>query len=635
MKKSILTFLCILFLLGITTCEPQIDPKSLEKPTINGIAPTITFTQEVPQFTCGEAITKETILNLLNDKRFATISSNDDEPCAISVADFTIAPHTHGYVNIDFVASDSANNVSKGTITIYIAANKTKDPITLQYNGPTPFELPFGIDPALIINNLLRDPNSGFSVSNSNLCDHQKPYTLIEPVYPKVGEHYFYKVAGTYDNVKFKVKSKNQVVSNEISLTIKIDSSNAKPNIYPPDDPLIHEIETSITNEDVITYLKNNMLIFSSDPFVNMDNISFTVLTTPDSSKLGIQRIYFYITDTNGNKSDMAFMRINYKSQNISTTENILKDPSFEEAPAPLNGTITDEFYRDKRLSSNWKINQTMMFFTNPFVGEGGGDRPNTPLNQKSKSITGNDNDLLQGPIILDPADFPSVSSFKEDKGYELVKDKSLYGLEGITTLKHMVVYRASEKAVTGGHSFALRGKSYDIGINKNDSSQTARFFGVGSELCQTVTLKKDDVCSFSAQIIKDFGHDQPGELNGMVGAIYISLYEEGNPNNIIKELHIHSHCTNRSDYGQFKRYGSNTDYQGAVISEGTFAIPKDGNYVFSIRKYLSNDDGGKSESQSSWGYSPTYVDDCELNVTRLRQFESHIDEELQTPPTL
>lgn len=628
MKKSILTFLCILFLLGITTCEPQIDPKSLEKPTINGIAPTITFTQEVPQFTCGEAITKETILNLLNDKRFATISSNDGEPCAISVADFTIAPHTHGYVNIDFVASDSANNVSKGTISIYIAANKTKDPITLQYNGPTPFELPFGIDPALIINNLLRDPNSGFSVSNSNLCDHQKPYTLIEPFYPKVGEHYFYKVAGTYDNVKFKVKSKNQVVSNEISLTIKVNESTAKPIIYPPDDPLMHEIEATISNDDIITYLKNNMIVYSSDPTVTLDNINFSILTTPDFSKLGIQRIYFYVTDTNGNKSDMAFMRINYKSQNISTTENILKDPSFEEEPAPLNGTITDEFYRDKRLSSNWKINPTTILAKGNNT-ENGGDN-NKPLSEWSKSSTGNSNDLVHGPIIIDTSRDSKIT-LRTDDAYEVVKGKNLYGLESINTLKHMVVYRATEKKNSGDYSFGLRGKTWYIGDYWRNYFT---FFGVGSELTQEVELEKDDICTFAAQIIKDFGHNGEGGLDGMVGAIYISVYPKGSPNNPIKELHIHSH-TAAANYGNFIRYGSDTDHQGNISGSGKFIVSSSGSYIFSIRRYLSNDDGGKNEATSTWGYSPIYIDDCELMVTRTKKYQSHIDEELQTPPTL
>lgn len=634
MKKFIL-ILTVLFLF-LTTCDQTPEPTQLEQPNLVA-GPTVSFTEVVPEFTCGQAITKEAILAILNNSQYVSISADSQKPCQIIVGDFSIPAHTHGFVEIPFIVTDVENNLSKNsTISILIKEDKSTQPIVLAYNGPTPFAHPFGVDTALIINNLLADSSSGFSVTNSNGCEHQKGYTLIPVNFPQNGGHPFYKVSGNY-NITFKIKSHNGVESNEITVSVEIGASDAKPIIYPPTIALEKEVESSVTNEDIINYIKANSLLFSSDPTINMSNVTFDVKTVADSSKLGTQRIYFTVTDQNNNQSDLAYIRLTFITSNpyIYNNQNVLIDPSFEAEPAPLAGSISDEFYRDKRLSSNWKINQTTMFFTNPFVGEGGGNRPNTPLNQKSKSITGNNNDLLQGPIILDPADFPSVSSFKEDKGYELVKDKSLYGLEGIATLKHMVLYRATEKKVTGTHSFALRGKSYDIGINKDNSSQTARFFGVGGELCQTVTLKKDDVCSFSAQIIKDFGHDASGELNGMVGAIYISLYKAGEPNNIIKELHIHSHCTNKSDYGQFKRYGSNTNHEGSVISEGTFAIPEDGNYVFSIRKYLSNDSGGKEESTSSWGYSPTYVDDCELKVTRLKQYESHIDEELQTPPTL
>ena len=52
------------------------------------------------------------------------------------------------------------------------------------------------------------------------------------------------------------------------------------------------------------------------------------------------------------------------------------------------------------------------------------------------------------------------------------------------------------------------------------------------------------------------------------------------------------------------------------------YAADADKDAVFEFRRYLSNDDGTKEDIDSTWGYSPIYIDDC-----AVYEIDAHIPE--------
>lgn len=598
--------------------EPKLNPDQQVRPKITGDGPVLAFTTKVVEFTCGVPITKESILEKLRDKDYLVVQSDNENHSGefiFEVADFTIPSHHHGYFDISFSVADSTGKKSDCTFAIRIRENLTPGTLTPSYDGSN-LQFPIGSDPAFLITALLRKENSGLSVVNTNSCADAKGYKIIDGVFPAdVGGHKYYSVAGVYPGVQFKIQDYLGATTELITATFEIIAPDQPPTINPPEAALEVNYLATVTDDELFNHLKTGT-IHSIDLSVTWDNSTFKRLTVVDTTKTGVQRIYFQVIDKNGKESEKYFLRLNIDPPS-AVPRNILEDPGFEENPADLTGALKKDRYRTARLSQHWKIVPTKISIRGN--ASEGGLIPNRELVEESTSCSDNAADYAQGPIILDEAKFlndPNCSDPKDD-GYAAVASKDFMSdLVAVGPLDHMLVYRATEKKKSGSYSFALRGKFY-----RPFKYYYSRwhFWGVGCALQQEVTLQPNTTYTAGAQIIKSFGHNlSSNHLDGMVGAIYIRVKKKSD-SSIIKEMHIAGH-PGSSQYGKFIDFETDS----FVVAEETPAI-------FEIRRYLSNDTGKTNEAGSTWGYSPIYIDDCRL-VGSL-QTPTHIPEDQQLPP--
>lgn len=619
--SSVGLILLLLAAFFVAACpQPKINPEQQVRPKISGDGPVLAFTDKSIEFICGDAITKEVILEKLKDETYLKVESENEEHSGdfvFEVSDFTIPAHTHGFFEISFSVADSTGKKTECTFAIRIKENLTPGTVTLIYDGSTALKFPLGTDPKLNLTALLRKEGTGLSVTNTNACADARGYEMIEETLPAdVGGQKYYLVLGTYHGVKFKVKDWLGVESQEVEVSIEIIQPDSPPTVIPPDAPLSVNYMSIVSDGALYEHLKTGQIV-SIDVSVDWTTSTLNRITVVDTSKNGIQRIYCRVTDKHGNKSEKFFIRVNVSGG--PDPENILQDPSFEEEPAPLAGTVTKDRYKAARLSSHWEIVPTTISIRgNNYEG---GTVENQKLKKVSISCSGNEADYAQGPIVLNEAYYLALPncSANGDNGYALLSGKAnMADLVAVGGLDHMLVYRATEKKSDGNYSLALRGKYYRP---FHYNSAFWNFWGVGCALRQEVTLEPGHTYQAKAKIIKSFGRNENSSLiDGMVGAIYISVKRKTAPQTDLIKLHIEGHPPIAQN-GNF-----------IPFETGTFSVTEPTTAIFEIRRYLSNDADGENEESSTWGYSPIYIDDCQLMDTPIPPV--HIPEEEQLPPS-
>lgn len=639
MKNFLILFSALMLFLFVSCEQEELpNPEQTQVPPfdewVDPDAPVVIIKGEVASVPCpqgqGEgASLKASVEAVLNEEGFLEIySSNKDHQGAftITVDDSAIPAHTHGPVEVPFTVSDSTGLSVEKIVQVVIVPNEAPSNLNVVYNKESePMPIRFGESIRLYIDELLTN-SEYFTIESDNPCAASGSFSLsTDTAIPTVkltpgGETaeqdfpIWFKPQETGTITGFIVVDSTGAQSAPIDVPVVVMRNDQPPVLTLPDAetkvfPQNYAVENYTPEEkntlftEIRQFLKDNGAeVESVDPVVSIDTAE--ILTEPDRTKLGIQRLRVTVTDTSDNVSAPIFVRVeytvpaNFDFATLPANMNLLQDPGFEEAADAFDGNGGDDF-APYRLSSAWTLEPTAIYLKRGTTVEGGGASAISDASW-TKAATDNPADTAQGPILLNTE---LLGKTVQDNGYSDVSDRNNMATLPKNDMKHRLVYKApvSEKAKSGAYSLALRGKSYQP--VRGDSL----FLGTGVKLTQTVTLSAGKSYVISSAIIRSFGHDEDGNLNGMVGGIYVML-KEGDT--VLSEIKIVGH-------GEAAQYGKFVTYVG-----DPYATDAAKEAVFEFRRYLSNDDGTKEDINSTWGYSPIYIDDC-----AVYEIDAHIPE--------
>lgn len=645
MKNFLILFSALMLFLFVSCEQEELpNPEQTQVPLfdewVDPDAPVVIIKGEVASVPCpqgqGEgASLKASVEAVLNEEGFLEIySSNKDHQGAftITVDDLAIPAHTHGPVEVPFTVSDSTGLSVEKTVQVVIVPNEAQSNLKVVYNkGNEPMPIRFGESIRLYIDELLTN-SEYFTIESDNPCAASGSFSLsTDTAIPTVklipaGETaeqdfpIWFKAQETGTISGFIVVDSTGAQSAPIDVPVVVLRNDQPPVLTLPDAETkvfpqnyafenYNEGEKNTLFTEIRQFLKDNGAeVESVDPVVSIDTAE--ILTEPDRTKLGIQRLRVTVTDTSGNVSAPIFVRVeytvpaNFDFATLPAEMNLLQDPGFEGDAAEFAGIGGDDF-APYRLSSAWTLEPTAIYLKRGTTGEGGkGEISDASW---TKAATDNPADTAQGPILLNTEQSWFSDKTLRDNGYSDVSSKNNMSTLPTDDMKHRLVYKApsSEKANNGSYSLALRGKSYQpVPVPVQDRSL---FLGTGVKLTQPVALSAGKSYVISSAIIRSFGRDEGNNLNGMVGGIYVML-KEGDT--VLSEIQIVGH-------GDAAQYGQFVTYVG-----GPYAADADKEAVFEFRRYLSNDDGTKEDIDSTWGYSPIYIDDC-----AVYEIDAHIPE--------
>ena len=600
MKNFLILFSALMLFLFVSCEQEELpNPEQTQVPPfdewVDPDAPVVIIKGEVASVPCpqgqGEgASLKASVEAVLNEEGFLEIySSNKDHQGAftITVDDSAIPAHTHGPVEVPFTVSDSTGLSVEKIVQVVIVPNEAQSNLKVVYNkGSEPMPIRFGESIRLYIDELLTN-SEYFTIESDNPCAASGSFSLsTDTAIPTVklipgGETaeqdfpIWFKAqeTGTISGFIVVVDVPIVVLQNDQPPVLTLPDAETK--VFPQNyafENYTDEEKTALT-QAVKTFLADNgAAVDSVDPVVSLENATIAVVSEPDRTKLGIQRLRVTVTDTSGNVSAPIFVRVEYTVPadfDFATlsAKNLLQDPGFEEAAAGFTGSGGDDFAQ-YRLSSAWTLEPTAIYLKRGTTGEGGGASAISDASW-TKAATDSSADTAQGPILLNTEQSWFSDKTVRDNGYSDVAD--------------------------------IRGKSYQ------PVAGDSLFLGTGVKLTQTVTLSAGKSYVISSAIIRSFGHEEPGNLNGMPGGIYVML-KEGD--SVLSEIKIVGH-------GEAAQYGEFVTYVG-----DPYAADAAKEVVFEFRRYLSNDDGTKEDIASTWGYSPIYIDDC-----AVYEIDAHIPE--------
>lgn len=641
MKNFLILFSALMLFLFVSCEQEELpNPEQTQVPPfdewVDPDAPVVIIKGEVASVPCpqgqGEgASLKASVEAVLNEEGFLEIySSNKDHQGAftITVDDSAIPAHTHGPVEVPFTVSDSTGLSVEKTVQVVIVPNETSN-LNVVYNKESePMPIRFGESIRLYIDELLTNPEY-FTIESDNPCAASGSFSLsTDTAIPTVklvpgGETaeqdfpIWFKAQETGTITGFIVVDSTGAQSEPIDVPVVVMRNDQPPVLTLPDAetkvfPQNYAFDNYTEGEkntlftEIRQFLKDNGAeVESVDPVVSIDTAE--ILTEPDRTKLGIQRLRVTVTDTSGNVSAPIFVRVEYTVPadfdftTLPAEMNLLRDPGFEEEAVAFAGSGGDDF-APYRLSSAWTLEPTAIYLKRGTTGEGGeGEISDASW---TKAATDDPADTAQGPILLNTEQSWFSGKTVQDDGYKDVENKNRIDTLPKSSMNHRLVYKAhsSEKANSGTYSLALRGKSYQ------PVKGSSRFLGTGVKLTQTVTLSAGKSYVISSAIIRSFGHNaETTDLDGMVGGIYVML-KEGDT--VLSEIKIVGH-------GDAAQYGRFVTYVG-----DPYAADAAKDAVFEFRRYLSNNDGIKEDINSTWGYSPIYIDDC-----AVYEIDAHIPE--------
>ena len=641
MKNFLILFSALMLFLFVSCEQEELpNPEQTQVPPfdewVDPDAPVVIIKGEVASVPCpqgqGEgASLKASVEAVLNEEGFLEIySSNKDHQGAftITVDDSAIPAHTHGPVEVPFTVSDSTGLSVEKTVQVVIVPNEAPSNLNVVYNKESePMPIRFGESIRLYIDELLTN-SEYFTIESDNPCAASGSFSLsTDTAIPTVklipgGEtaeqdfSIWFKAQAEGTITGFIVVDSTGAQSEPIDVPVVVMRNDQPPVLTLPDaetkvfpqnyafENYTDEEKTALT-QAVKTFLADNgAAVESVDPVVSLENATIAVVSEPDRTKLGVQRLRVTAADSAGNVSEPISVRVEYtvpaefNFATLPTDMNLLQDPGFEEAAAGFTGSGGDDFAQ-YRLSSAWTLEPTAIYLKRGTTGEGGGASAISDASW-TKAATDNPADTAQGPILLNTE---LLGKTVQDNGYSDVSDRNKMATLPQNDMKHRLVYKApsSEKAKNGKYSLALRGKRYQ------PVAGNSLFLGTGVKLTQTVTLSAGKSYVISSAIIRSFGHEEPGNLNGMPGGIYVML-KEGDT--VLSEIKIVGH-------GDAAQYGEFVTYVG-----DPYAADAAKDAVFEFRRYLSNDDGTKEDIASTWGYSPIYIDDC-----AVYEIDAHIPE--------
>lgn len=642
MKDFLILFSALMLFLFVSCEQEELpNPEQTQVPPfdewVDPDAPVVIIKGEVASVPCpqgqGEgASLKASVEAVLNEEGFLEIySSNKDHQGAftITVDDSAIPAHTHGPVEVPFTVSDSTGLSVEKTVQVVIVPNEAQSNLKVVYNKESePMPIRFGESIRLYIDELLTN-SEYFTIESDNPCAASGSFSLsTETAIPTVklipgGETaeqdfpIWFKAQETGTITGFIVVDSTGAQSAPIDVPVVVMRNDQPPVLTLPDAetkvfPQNYALENYTNDEkntlftEIRQFLKDNGAeVESVDPVVSIDTAE--ILTEPDRTKLGIQRLRVTVTDTSGNVSAPISVRVEYTVPadfdfaTLPAEMNLLRDPGFEGDAAAFTGSGGDDF-APYRLSSAWTLEPTAIYLKRDTIAEGNGAGQISDASW-TKAATDNPADTAQGPILLNTEQSWFSDKTPQDNGYRDVSSKNNMDTLPTGDMKHRLVYKApaSEKAKSGAYSLALRGKSYQPVAGRSI------FLGTGVKLTQSVTLSAGKSYVISSAIIRSFGRNESGNLDGMVGGIYVML-KEGDT--VLSEIKIVGH-------GEAAQYGQFVTYVG-----DPYAADADKEAVFEFRRYLSNDDGTKEDINSTWGYSPIYIDDC-----AVYEIDAHIPE--------
>lgn len=641
MKDFLILFSALMLFLSVSCEQEELpNPEQTQVPPfdewVDPDAPVVIIKGEVASVPCpqgqGEgASLKASVEAVLNEEGFLEIySSNKDHQGAftITVDDSAIPAHTHGPVEVPFTVSDSTGLSVEKTVQVVIVPNEAQSNLNVVYNKESePMPIRFGESIRLYIDELLTN-SEYFTIESDNPCAASGSFSLsTKTAIPTVklipgGETaeqdfpIWFKAQETGTITGFIVVDSTGAQSAPIDVPVVVMRNDQPPVLTLPDAetkvfPQNYAFKNYTDDEkntlftEIRQFLKDNGAeVESVDPVVSIDIAE--ILTEPDRTKLGIQRLRVTVTDTSGNISEPISVRVEYTVPadfdfaTLPADMNLLQDPGFEEAAAEFTGSGGDDF-APYRLSSAWTLEPTAIYLKRGTTAENGVGQISDA--SWTKAATDDPADTAQGPILLNTEQEWFSGKEPQDDGYKDVENKNRIDTLPKSSMNHRLVYKApsSEKAKSGDYSLALRGKMYQ------PVKGSSRFLGTGVKLTQPVALSAGKSYVISSAIIRSFGHDEQDNLNGMVGGIYVML-KEGD--SVLSEIKIVGHGE-ASQYGQFVTYVGDP-----------YAADADIDAVFEFRRYLSNDDGTKEDINSTWGYSPIYIDDCAVYA-----IDAHIPE--------
>lgn len=643
MKDFLILFSALMLFLSVSCEQEELpNPEQTQVPPfdewVDPDAPVVIIKGEVASVPCpqgqGEgASLKASVEAVLNEEGFLEIySSNKDHQGAftITVDDSAIPAHTHGAVEVPFTVSDSTGLSVEKTVQVVIVPNEAPSNLNVVYNKESePMPIRFGESIRLYIDELLTN-SEYFTIESDNPCAASGSFSLsTETAIPTVkltpgGETaeqdfpIWFKARETGTITGFIVVDSTGAQSEPINVPIVVLQNDQPPVLTLPDaetkvfpqnyafENYTDEEKTALT-QAVKTFLADNgAAVESVDPVVSLENATIAVVSEPDRTKLGVQRLRVTAADSAGNVSAPVSVRVEYTVSDdfdfttLPAEMNLLRDPGFEKEAAAFAGSGGEEFSA-YRLSSAWTLEPTAIYLKQGTTTENG--KGEISDDSWTKAATDNSADTAQGPILLNTEQTWFSGKTVRDNGYSDVSSKNNMSTLPTDDMKHRLVYKApsSEKANNGKYSLALRGKSYQPVQN------SSLFLGTGVKLTQPVALSAGKSYVISSAIIRSFGRDEGNNLNGMVGGIYVML-KEGDT--VLSEIQIVGH-------GEAAQYGQFVTYVG-----DPYAADADKEAVFEFRRYLSNDDGTKEDIDSTWGYSPIYIDDC-----AVYEIDAHIPE--------
>ena len=645
MKNFLILFSALMLFLFVSCEQEELpNPEQTQVPPfdewVDPDAPVVIIKGEVASVPCpqgqGEgASLKASVEAVLNEEGFLEIySSNKDHQGAftITVDDSAIPAHTHGPVEVPFTVSDSTGLSVEKIVQVVIVPNEAQSNLKVVYNkGSEPMPIRFGESIRLYIDELLTN-SEYFTIESDNPCaasgsfslstDTAIPLVKLTPAGETAEQDFpiWFKAQETRTISGFIVVDSTGAQSAPIDVPVVVLQNDQPPVLTLPDAetkvfPQNYALENYTAEEkktlftEIRQFLKDNGAeVESVDPVVSLENAAIEIVSEPDRTKLGVQRLRVTATDSAGNVSAPVSVRVEYTVSDdfdfttLPAEMNLLRDPGFEEEAAAFAGSGGEDFSA-YRLSSAWTLEPTAIYLKRGTTAEGGtGEISDASW---TKAATANSADTAQGPILLntDHEWFSDKTSRVRDNGYSDVSNRNNMATLPKDDMKHRLVYKApsSEKAKNGKYSLALRGKSYQ------PVAGNSLFLGTGVKLTQPVALSAGKSYVISSAIIRSFGWNESGNLDGMVGGIYVML-KEGDT--VLSEIQIVGH-------GEAAQYGQFVTYVG-----DPYAADADKEAVFEFRRYLSNNDGTKEDINSTWGYSPIYIDDC-----AVYEIDAHIPE--------
>lgn len=644
MKNFLILFSALMLFLFVSCEQEELpNPEQTQVPPfdewVDPDAPVVIIKGEVASVPCpqgqGEgASLKASVEAVLNEEGFLEIySSNKDHQGAftITVDDSAIPAHTHGPVEVPFTVSDSTGLSVEKTVQVVIVPNEAPSNLKVVYNKESePMPIRFGESIRLYIDELLTN-SEYFTIESDNPCaasgsfslstDTAIPTVKLTPAGETAEQDFpiWFKAQETGTITGFIVVDSTGAQSAPIDVPVVVMRNDQPPVLTLPDaetkvfpqnyafENYTDEEKTALT-QAVKTFLADNgAAVDSVDPVVSLENATIAVVSEPDRTKLGVQRLRVTAADSAGNVSAPVSVRVeytvpaNFDFATLPANMNLLQDPGFEEAADAFDGNGGDDF-APYRLSSAWTLEPTAIYLKRDTIAEGNGAGQISDASW-TKAATDNPADTAQGPILLNTEQSWFSGKTVRDNGYNDVSSKNNMDTLPKDDMKHRLVYKApsSEKANNGKYSLALRGKSYQ------PVAGSSIFLGTGVKLTQSVTLSAGKSYVISSAIIRSFGRNESGNLDGMVGGIYVML-KEGD--SVLSEIQIVGH-------GEAAQYGQFVTYVG-----DPYAADANKDAVFEFRRYLSNDDGTKEDISSTWGYSPIYIDDC-----AVYEIDAHIPE--------